>query len=120
MSMTLVPIALFLSLTFAIVGVARVISDGRTRRRLIESGASPELARAIMATPPKDVGLHGALKWGLVLGALGVALIVVQFMPYGEDDPITIGVVLLGAAAGLLGYYALGRRSATAGSDSRV
>lgn len=112
MTETLVPIVLFLTLAFAVVGVTKVISDGRTRRRLIDAGATPELVAAIATPPREDLGLYGALKWGLVVGAVGVALIIVQFLPYRPDDPIAFGLVLLFGAAGLLAYYAAARRMA--------
>lgn len=116
---TLVPIALFLSVAFVLVGMTRIISDGSTRRRLIRTGATPELARAIMAAPRNDPGLYGALKWGLVTGAVGLALILIQFLPYRSSDPIVLGVVFLFAGGALLAYYAIVRRlglSASGGS----
>ena len=108
----IVPVALFLSLAFATVGVTRVISDGRTRRRLLESNASAELASAVVAPPTGDLAFGGALKWGMLLGSVGIALVIVQFLPFDEDDPIVIGIVMLFAAAGLIGYYVTARRLA--------
>ena len=110
MDETLVPIALFIAFTFTVVSVTRIVSEGRTRRRLIEGGNSPEVLRALTAAGQQDAGLHNALKWGLVMLALGVALIVVQFIPYGPDEPIAFGIVLVFVALGLLAYYAVGRR----------
>jgi hypothetical protein len=107
---TLVPIAFLLSVAFTLFGVTKVISDGRTRRRLIEAGATPELAKAIVAAPNDDPGLYGALRWGILTGAVGLALILIQFLPYRSDDPIMLGVILVFAAAGLLAYYASARR----------
>ena len=107
---TLVPIAFVLALAFTIVGVTKIISDGRTRRRLIEAGAAPELIRLIAPAPKDDPDLYGALKWGIVAGALGVALILIQFLPYRSDEPIVLGVILVFATAGLLAYYATARR----------
>lgn len=107
---TLVPIAVFLTLAFTIVAVTRIISDGRTRRRLLQTGVTPELARAIAEPPRDDPGLYGALKWGLILGAVGLALIVVQFLPYRPEDPIVLGLILVFGAAGLLVYYVSARR----------
>ena len=107
---TLVPIAFFLSVSFILVGITKVISDGRTRRRLIEAGASPELARAIVAAPKDDPGLYSALRWGILTGAVGLALILIQFLPYRSDEPIVFGVILVFAAAGFLGYYVSVRR----------
>ena len=108
---TLVPLGLFAMIAFIIVGLTKVIYEGRARRRLIDTGATPELARAIVGTP-QNVELYGALKWGLVTGAIGLALIVIQFLPYRPEDPIMLGVILLFAAAGLLGYYVIARRLA--------
>jgi hypothetical protein len=110
---TLVPLGLFAMIAFIIVGVTKIISDGRMRRRLIEAGATPELAKAIAGTPQDDPELYGALKWGLLTGAIGLALIVIQFLPYRPEDPIMLGVILLFAAAGLLGYYVIARRLAS-------
>jgi hypothetical protein len=106
----LVPIAFFAFVAFGAIGIAKTISDGRTRRRLIEAGASPELAAAIVSPPSGDPGLHESLKWGLVMGAVGLALVIIQFLPYQPSDPIVYGLVLLFAAAGLLGYYVAARR----------
>ena len=107
---SMVPIAFFLSVTFILVGITKVLSDGRTRRRLIEAGATPELARAIVAAPKDDPGLYGALRWGIVTGAVGLALILIEFLPYRSNEPIVLGVILVFAAAGLLGYYLSARR----------
>jgi hypothetical protein len=110
MTETLVPLALFLAIAFTIVSVTRLVSEGRTRRRLIEAGVTPELVRSLTAAQGQDLGLHNALKWGLVMLALGVALIVVQFVPFRPDEPIAFGIVLVFVALGLLAYYAAGRR----------
>lgn len=77
---------------------------------MIEANTTPDLARVVTAAPERDPGLYGALKWALVLGAVGLALVVVQFLPYRPDEPIAFGVVLLFGAGGLLAYYAAARR----------
>ncbi len=106
----LVPLVVPLALFWAVTALARIISETRTRRRLIETNASPEMATAVMSAGPGDVALQDSLKWSLVVGAIGLALIVVQFLPYRSDEPIALGVVLVFGAAGLLGYYATARR----------
>ena len=107
---SLVPIAFFAMCAIIVMGLTRIISDGRTRRRLIEAQASPELVAAMVAAPRADLALHETLRWGLLLGAIGVALIVIQFLPFRPNDPIMYGVVLVFASAGLLAYYAVARR----------
>lgn len=109
---TLVPIAFLVTVALLFVSVTTIISDGRTRRRLIEAGAAPELARALGAAPKDDPGLFGALKWGIVTAAVGLALILIQFLPYRSDQPIVLGVILVFAGAGLLAYYVSARRLA--------
>jgi phosphatidylglycerophosphate synthase len=108
----LVPLVVPLAFFWAITALARTIAETRTRRRLIETNASPELAAAVMTATRGDIALHDSLKWGLVIGAIGVALIIVQFLPYQSDEPIALGVVLVFGAVGLLGYYAAARRLA--------
>jgi hypothetical protein len=108
----LVPIVMFAALAFAIVGVTQIISDGRTRRRLIESGASPELVQSLDMAAGRDSGQLAALKWGLVIGAVGLALIVVEFLPPTMNEAAATGIVLLFGATGLLVFYAIARRLA--------
>lgn len=110
-----VPIASFVFLAFVIVGVTRAVSDGMTRRRLIQANASPEFARTLLARDA-EASRRDALKYGLLVGAVGLGLVVVQFMPYGPNQPIVYGTLLLFAAAGLLAYYAMTRRVAAPAS----
>jgi hypothetical protein len=106
----IVPVSLFIAAAYTIVSVARTVAESRTRRRLIEAGLTSEVARALTSAAGRDAELHGALKWGLVMLALGVALIVVQFIPFRPGEPIAFGIVLVFVALGLLAYFALGRR----------
>ena len=115
----LVPIAFFVTVTMTILGLARIISDGRTRRRLIEAGGTAEVARTLAAQQDEH-GLFGALKWGIVAIAAGLAFVIIQFLPYGDDDPIMFGVVLLFLGAGLLTYYVTARRLAARPGYVRV
>ena len=110
----LVPLVVPLGLFWAVTALARIISETRTRRRLIETKASPEMASAVMSAGEGDFALHDSLKWGLVVGAIGLALIIVHFLPYRSDEPIALGVILVFGAVGLLGYYAVARRLAKA------
>jgi len=107
---SVVPIAFLLSVTFILLGITKVLSDGTTRRRLIAAGAAPDLARVIVAAPRDDPGLYSSLRWGLLTGAIGLALILVQFLPYRSNEPIVLGVILVFAAGGQLGYYVAARR----------
>ena len=107
---TIVPVVLFVSIALTLLGIASTISDGRTRRRLIDAGQAGEIARAMGDPAGAEERLGGALKWGIVAIATGVALVTIQFLPYDRDEPIVLGILLLFVGAGMLMYYRLGRR----------
>lgn len=104
---TLVPIALFVMIAAIILGLARIISDGRTRRRLIDHGGSADVAHVLAQLAAHERAHPAALMWGLVAITAGAAFVVLQFLPFDEDDPIMAGVVLLFVGAGLLLYHRL-------------
>lgn len=104
---TLVPIAFFLTIVAVVLGLARIISEGRTRRRLIEHGGSSDVAGVLADLAAYDRAHPPALMWGIVTVTAGAAFVVLQFLPFEEDDPIMAGVVLLFVGAGLLLYHRL-------------
>jgi hypothetical protein len=104
---TLVPIAFFVAVVAVVLGLARIISDGRTRRRLIEHGGSSDVARVLAELAAHERARPAALMWGIVAITAGAAFVVLQFLPFDEDDPIMAGVVLLFVGAGLLVYHRL-------------
>jgi len=103
---TLVPLGLFISIVVALIAVAKILSDGRTRRRLIESGVTAEVARAVTPEIRDDLGIYGALKWGIIVLSAGLALVVIQFLPYKDNSPIVPGILLVFVGVGLLVYWA--------------
>jgi len=111
----LVPVAFFITVVVTILGLARIISEGRLRRRLIEAGGSADVARSL-AAGQDEYGLFSALKWGIVAVGVGLAFVIVQFLPYDRNDPIMFGVVLLFLGASLLAYYVTARRIAASRS----
>lgn len=116
----LVPVALFASIVVVILGLARTVSEGRTRRRIIESGGSPEFARLLAESEAYRRAHPPALMWGVVAVAAGAAFVVMQFLPFGGDDPIMAGVLLLFVGAGLLLYHALTRSAGTGAAAART
>jgi hypothetical protein len=109
--MDILPMVIVGTVMAAGVMIVRSISDNWTRRKALDAHASDDVVRTIF-TRRRDPDTYGALKWGLVVAAVGIALMVVQFLPYNDNDPIAFGIVLLFAGAGLLAYYAMARRVA--------
>ena len=106
----LVPLGLFVSIVVLCTSLAKIISDGRTRRRLIEAGATADVVRAVTPAVRDDLGVYSALKWGIVILAGGLALVVIQFMPYRDNDPIVPGILMVFVGGALLIYWAFVRR----------
>jgi hypothetical protein len=100
-----VPIAFF-GMVFLII---RTISTNRLKRRIIDAGVSPEMARALLGRGERGARGQGALKWGLVIGAVGLALLAIGVLSL-NGEPFAFGLVTLSAGAGLLVYYVIARR----------
>jgi hypothetical protein len=104
----LVPIVTVVVFFWGLVAIVRIIAEGRLRRRILETNASPELVAAMAITPKRDPGLVASLKWGIVMTAVAVAIMTVGY--YNLEETFGFGVVLLGAGIGLLIYYAIAKR----------
>lgn len=98
----LIPIVGFVCL-FAIV---RAVIDGRVKRRLAETQASEAMVRALFEADA-DRRRQETLKWGLLLGAIGLSLVVTDLLGLGGDDPGAYGLLLGAAGLALLVHRGL-------------
>ncbi len=104
--------AVFIPTFVGLVAITRIISDNRTRRKLVEAHVSEDVIHALYMKRSRDPELFASLKWGLVTVGIGLALLVIQMLPYEFDEPIAYGLMFLFAGAGLLGYYAIAAANA--------
>ena len=102
------PVLVFISFFAFILGTTKVLSDNWTKRKLIEARVSEDIIRALFRKE-SDPEMFAALKWGIVLAALGLGLIVSQYLPSRFEEPLAWGVVLVFGGVGLLAYYATAR-----------
>ena len=102
------PVLVFISFFAFILGTTKVLSDNWTKRKLIEARVSEDIIRALFRKE-SDPEMFAALKWGIVLAALGLGLIVSQYLPSRFEEPLAWGVVLVFGGVGLLAYYAIAR-----------
>ena len=93
--------------TTGLVALARIVTVAHTRRHLVDRGLSAEEIHTVLHEPP-GTG-YGSLRAGLVLFAVGIALIAAQYLPFGAGDPFVYGLVLAAAGAGLLAHHRLVR-----------
>ena len=101
----LVPIVLFICITFAV----KIIMDGRVRQRLAQSGASEDLVRTMLAADEQNRKVS-SLKWGLVLVLIGIAFGIIDVSNLDAHDPATFGIVIGFAGLGMLGFHGLANR----------
>jgi uncharacterized membrane protein HdeD (DUF308 family) len=98
----LIPIAMF----FAIVAAIKVITDNRTRQKMIDKGLVDEKSRQIFS---QTVPYLSALKWGMVLIAVGLALFLVNLFPVALEGPASVGLMMLFAGIAFIAYYYMAR-----------
>jgi hypothetical protein len=96
----------FVGFFAAAVMITKILADNWTKRRLTAAHVSDETIRALYAND-RQGAVVGALRWGLVFCGLGVALVMIQFLPYDFTEPIVYGLMLLLAGGGLLAHYAI-------------
>ncbi|MBY6204256.1 hypothetical protein [Halomonas denitrificans] len=93
----LIPIVGFVCL----VAIVRAVIDGRVKRRLAEMQASEGMVRELVRADLIK-RRHELLKWGLLLGAIGLALVGIELLGLGSENPGTYGLLMGAAGAGLL------------------
>jgi len=98
----LIVFVIFSSVAFVI----KVISDNRIRRRIIESGQVDEKVKYLyFKSGKRALEPLSSVKWGMVLVAIGLALLLGQMFPYDITEMMTIGFMFLFAGFAFLIYY---------------
>ena len=101
----LIPIVLFLCITYAI----KVVVDARVRRRFIESNGSDDLVRAMLAGEEQH-RRHGSLRWGVTLVALAIGFGLVEIGGWNDLTPGVLAILLGATGLGNLAYWFLARK----------
>lgn len=97
----LVPLGFFAMIAY----IAKLIGDTRIRRKALESAVSDEKAEAILNRQWAEPSTRSALKWGLVLFALGGGVLLVDLFQISFESPLAYSILLLATGVALLGYY---------------
>jgi ABC-type branched-subunit amino acid transport system permease subunit len=106
----MIGMAIFFGVTAYIV---RIILDHRIRRRLIDSGQIDEKIKYLYFKEQKPVAQPlSSVRWGLVLIALGLAVIIGLQYPENLREEMTLSMMFLLAGIAFLVYYFLARREA--------
>jgi hypothetical protein len=99
MEHTLVPVALFVCVTFCITYAIKLLVNARVRIKMLQACDSRELIESIVRGED-HLGRMSSLRWGLVLALEGLGFGIIQMAGW---TTITAGVVAV-----LLGAFGLG------------
>lgn len=105
----LVPAIVVLVVFGSIVTAIRHVVDARVRRQMVEHHASEELVKS-MLTADEQYRRLSALKWGLVLTLVGLALGLIGALHLEGDSPGTFGLLFGAAGVGLLAFHLIADR----------
>ncbi|UCG60685.1 MAG: hypothetical protein JSV52_10150 [Candidatus Zixiibacteriota bacterium] len=84
--------------------VFKVIADAITRNKLIAKGMVDENVKYLFWKNTETSGVSN-VKWGLVLVAIGVALLLDQYAPFYLRESSVFGFMFLFAGIAFLVYY---------------
>lgn len=98
------PVLISAAFFWMIAAVTKIVMENHTKRRLLQARVSEDVVRALFRKG-YDPELFSALKWGMVMAALGVGLVLVQLLPVRASEPLALGVMLMCAGGGMIAYY---------------
>lgn len=101
----LVPLGFFAMIAY----IVKLISDNRLRRKVLNSAASEGMAEALLDRQWAEPRTRSALKWGLILFALGLGVLFVDILAIGFESPLAYAILLLATGGALLGFYGIER-----------
>jgi hypothetical protein len=101
----LIPITLFLCITYAI----KALLDARMRGKLLSTpGASEEMIRSLVQNEELQ-RRHASVRWGVVLVCLAVGFGLIEFFGWDEVTPGAIAVLLGATGIGNLVSFSISR-----------
>ena len=101
----LIPMVLFVCIVMAI----KIVVEARLRKQMVETHVSEELVKSMLVADEQSRRLS-ALKWGLVLTAVGIAFGLVGALHLDSDNPGTFGLLIGAAGLGMLAYHFIANR----------
>ena len=92
--------------------VIKTIADNRVRNKAIDKGILDEQLKGVFARTAEQFlsGLN-AIKWGMVLIGIGIAIVVGRFFPHHYTDEGTLGLALILSGVAFIIYYQLYKSS---------
>lgn len=101
------PIAILGGIALIWYVIIKYTTDYLLKKKMIEKGYVTEEEQALFKKQSQQVNSYSSLKWGLVILFGGMALVIVEYIPYAENSPLPFGVFAIFIAVGFLIYYGI-------------
>lgn len=101
----LIPIVLFLCITYAI----KIVVEAYARRRMLEAHGAEDMLRSILESE-ETRRRHGSLRWGVVLVALAIGFGLIEAFGWREATPGVFALLLGATGLGNLAYFFASRQ----------
>ena len=105
MQHTLVPIVLFLCVTYGF----KVAIDAVLRYRMLKEGMSETMLQTILQAEQAQ-RRTASLRWGIFLVAIGISFVLIHLFDWTEVGPASVAVVAICAGLGQLLFHAITRQ----------
>ncbi len=102
----LIPIGVLGIIFGSVVTIVKIATEAKLKNRLISKNVDPELVRSVLLK--KKESQIGALKWGLVMVGIGVALAIGTIV---GDDQITAALMLVFGGFGFVLFYLISQQA---------
>ena len=102
---TVVPVALFLCVTYAF----KAAIDAVVRFRMLKEGISETMLQTILQAEQVQ-RRAGSLRWGIFLVAIGIAFVLIQLFGWTDVGPASVAVVAICAGLSQLVFHFVTRR----------
>ncbi len=106
----IVPVVFFL--TVAVIWGGQLLSRHRERIMIIEKGLNPQEAKALYERAARISSPLTSLKWGIVAVAIGIAVLLGNWLrfTFGIEDVAMVGLIALMGGIGLIVFYVIASR----------
>jgi hypothetical protein len=98
------PIAILGSLSTGVYFFVRTMTDYILKKKMIEKGFVNDETQAIFRQHTAE-NKYASLKWGLIMLAAGLSLIILEYIDVRPESPLPYGLITVSVSLGFLVYY---------------
>lgn len=105
----LMPIGILGSIGASLYLIIKAITEYILRKKMIEKGYVNDENQSILKQHQTE-GRFSALKWGIIILSVGIALIVIHSAHVDPETPLPYGIFAVCLSGGFLAYYFIVRK----------